>query len=236
MKIIATLFLILSLALPVNAETTLTFGYINAPLSYSSLSVLKAAYAKIGIQAKGLTLPAARALAQSDAGLTDGEVHRIEEIELEHPNLIRIPVAINTVEGLAVSCNKSVDTTDLAVFSTNRIGIKIGTRYAEKLTQSMPYVTKSFDENKLMELLAAQRLDVVIGDRPWAEKQGGLCDARINEPPLVVIPLYHYLHKRHAGLVPKITQVLMEMQKSGEIEAIVRKALTYVQTNPVPAE
>ncbi len=218
MKILAALFLILSLALPVHAEQTLTFGYIGAPLSYSSLSVLKAAYEKIGINAKGLKLPAARALASSDAGLTDGEVHRIQSIEKQHPQLIRIKVPINKVEGMALSCGKAIDTSSVEAIRNYRIGIKIGTRYAEKMTEGMPSVTALTHEDKLVKLLLGNRLDIIIGDRPWAETLIEYPDQnclRINEPPLVVTPLYHYLHRRHAKLVPHITLFLKELQQIG---------------------
>ncbi len=225
--------------MPVGAEQTLSFGFIHAPLSFSSLSVLKVAYSRIGIRVQGLKLPAARSLEQSDAGLTDGEVHRIRDIEAEHPQLIRIEVPINRVEGMALSCNKPLNLADPDVFWNYRIGIKIGTIYAERLTDGMPSVTKLLSEDKLMDLLVARRLDVVIGDRPWAERQidmpGHGC-VRINEPPLVRIPLYHYLHIRHAYLVPDITRVLREMEESGEMERVIREALDFVRKNPVPEQ
>ncbi len=235
MRLLLPLLLILCMALPANAEQALSFGYIGAPLSYSSLEVLKVAYAKMGIHVDGEQLPAARSLIQSDAGLTDGEVHRIEAIAPHHPQLIRIEVPINVVEGLALSCGKSIDTTNLKTFSNYRIGIKVGTRYAERLTADMPNITSRVDEKNLMKMLLADRLDVVIGDRPWAEVQvalpGGQC-IQINEPPLVVIPLYHYLHIRHGELAPKITGVLTEMKHSGEMDSIIKKSLASIRNSP----
>lgn len=227
MRLLASLLLVLFLALPARAGQPLVFGYIGAPLSYSSLAVLKAAYARLGIDVTGRTLPAARALELSAMGATDGEVHRIAAIAGEHPQLIRVEVSINRVEGLALSCGRSIDTSRPDAIRDYRIGIKIGTRYAERLTEGMPDVTHLPDEDKLMEMLLAGRLDIVIGDRPWALMQSGPgreC-VRINEPPLVVIPLYHYLHMRHHELVPRITAVLREMERTGEIQAVARRAL-----------
>jgi polar amino acid transport system substrate-binding protein len=228
MRILATIVLAFFLALPARAGQTLSFGYIGAPLSYSSLAVLKAAYARLGIDIKGIRLPAARALAQSDAGLTDGEVHRIKAIAPQHPQLLLVDVPINTVEAMAVSCNQPVDTSSLAAISGRRIGVKVGTLYAERLTKGMPNVTRMPSEAMLMELLLAHRLDVVIGDRPWALTQLAGVDhecVRINEPPLMSIPVYHYLNVRHAALVPDIRRVLQEMKDSGEMDGIVRSAL-----------
>jgi len=224
--VIICIFL-LSLAVPGQASQSLEFGFINAPLSKTSLAVLKVAYAKLGITVEGKIFPAARALAQSDAGMTDGEVHRIKAIAPQHPNLIRIDIPINVVEGMAVTCDRTIDTTVVENISQYHLGIKIGTRYVEKLVDGMPSVVRKADENKLTQLLKAGRLDVVIGDRPWAIsetlKADGEC-VRINEPPLVTIPLYHYLHKRHADLVPRIAKVLREMKESGEMEEVCRQA------------
>jgi polar amino acid transport system substrate-binding protein len=235
MRIIATVVLAVFLALPVRAGQTLSFGYIGAPLSYSSLAVLTVAYGKLGIDIKGIRLPAARALAQSDAGLTDGEVHRIKAIAPQHPQLLLIDVPINRVEAMALSCNQSVDTSSLAAMRDRRIGIKVGTLYAERLTKGMPNVTRMPSETMLMELLLAHRLDVVIGDRPWALTQlagvGHEC-VRINEPPLMSIPVYHYLNVRHATLAPDIRRVLQEMKDSGEMDEIVRSALAAVVDGP----
>lgn len=227
MKCVFAVLLTLCFMVPAHAQDELSFGYIGAPLSYTSLAVLKAAYGKLGIDAHGMKLPAARALAESAAGKTDGEVHRIKGINAAYPSLMLVNVPINSVEGLAITCDKMVDTSSLEAISGYRIGIKIGTRYAENLVEGLSFVVRKADEENLMGMLLAGRLDVVIGDRPWAEgqqrKPGRQC-VRINEPPLVVIPLYHYLHERNRVLVPQIEAVLRNMRQSGELDQVLRVA------------
>lgn len=236
-SILMALGLLLCLAVPSQAGKTLHFGYIGAELSYSSLAVLKAAYAKLGIAVEGRVLPAARALSDSAAGLTDGEVHRIREIAYQHPQLIRIDVPVNHVEGLAVSYGQRIDTSSVEGIRNYSIGVKIGTRYALRLVQGMPKVEQLASEKKLIELLTRGRLDIVIGDRPWANnvaRKLGDPLFTINEPPLVSIPLYHYLHEKNAELVPEISRVLQEMVESGERDEIIREAQEYVLSHPVP--
>ena len=229
MRVILSVLLLFCLTTPVRAEQKLEFSFINAPLSASSLAVLKAAYAKIGITVEGRALPSARALTESDAGRTDGEVHRIKAVEASHANLMRINVPINQVEGLAITCGGPVETSSLESIWNHRIGIKRGTRYAERLTKDMPNVISKTHEDKLMQLLRAGRLDIVIGDRPWAlsllREKINACVV-INDPPLVVVPLFHYLYRKHADLVPRIRQVLQEMNDTGEMEAIRTRVIT----------
>lgn len=214
------------MGVPAHAEQSLTFSCIDDPVASSSLEVLKVAYAKLGIRVDGIKLPAARALAQAEAGNTDGEVNRIKMSKVQHPQLLRIDIPINSVEGVALSC-KPIDTTSVEAIRSYRVGIKRGILYAEKMTAGMPFVTRMTNEDMLMEVLLADRLDCFIIDRHWAEAQvkkyGREC-LRVNEPPLVVIPLYHYLHKRYDALVPDITRVLRQMKETGESDRILRKS------------
>lgn len=185
------------------------------------------AYAKLGIDTESKQLPAARSLFMADSGQTDGEVNRTADIETEHPNLVRIEVPVNWLEAVALSCNKTVKA-DLDSISRMRVGIKIGNLYAERLTQKMPAVVKLADETRLLDLLLANRLDVLIINRTLAlslKREPRYNCLTINDPPLLSVPLYHYLHKRHADIVPDITRVLREMHDSGESKAIRERIL-----------
>jgi polar amino acid transport system substrate-binding protein len=218
--------LTLLLCSPASAGQRLVFGYGGSSLSLGSLKVLEAAYGRMGIEVAGKKLPAARSLALADKGELDGEVNRIAAIERDYPDLIRVDVPINSVEGVVVTNGRTLENTNLETLRTMRVGIKIGNKYAELLTEGFPELTRMPDENKLMQLLLAGRLDALLVDRPWALTQVRSPDGdrlRINEPPLAVIPLYHYLHARHAGLVPGITAELRAMRDSGEIDRIQRE-------------
>ncbi|WP_316896741.1 transporter substrate-binding domain-containing protein [Pseudodesulfovibrio indicus] len=226
MRILLIGILTLLLCFPASAGQRLVFGYGGSSLSLGSLKVLEAAYGRMGIEITGKKLPAARSLALADKGELDGEVNRIPAIERDYPGLIRVDVPINSVEGVIVTNGRTLENATLETLRTMRVGIKIGNKYAELLTNGFPELTRMPDENKLMQLLLAGRLDALLVDRAWALTQVRDPDGdrlRINEPPLAVIPLYHYLHDRHAGLVPGITAELRAMRDSGEIDRILKE-------------
>lgn len=218
---------------PAQAGKTVTLGYIGAPLSYTSLAVLKVAYAKIGYTVETIEGPGARLLIDSNSGLTDGEVHRVKSVGDNYPNLIRIDPPVNTLEGVLISCagrNDIKNVEDLAKF---RVVVRIGNKYAEKLVEGFPYVTKTPDDKKMVHLLQERRVDFILSDRPWAMSQqhmpGQGC-LKIHEPPLVVIPLYHYIHVRNADIADELSEVLRQMNESGETAQIIHRAATqYVQ-------
>jgi len=231
MRLIVSCLLILCFVLPVRAEQELTFSFTGDPMSAASLAVLKAAYARLGIQVDGKLLPASRALVESDAGRTDGEVHRIKAIAPQHPNLILISVPVNKLEGMAFSCIRTFEIEGWDSLKELHVGVRRGIKYSEKNTKDLPHVTILKDADALFELLRMNRLDVVVTDRVKGEeikaRTGEECFIA-NEPPLIVIPLYHYLHKKNAEMVPRLTAVLEDMAASGEMQAIRERTLREI--------
>ncbi len=192
------------------------------------LAILKAAYSKMGITVEGKILPANRALVDSNTGFTDGELCRIADIESEHPNLIRIPVPVMTVEIMAYTVDNTFPIKGWKSFEKRRIGIKAGIRYTEMQTHGMPNVLRSTNHDTLFKLLAANRLDVVIATRSIHPAQGGkeyIETFYIHEPPLAKLQLYHYLHKKHAELVQPITDILSRMYENGKMDEIRNNAV-----------
>ena len=45
-------------------------------------------------------------------------------------------------------------------------------------------------------------------------------------PPLASFPVFHYLHKKHAALVPRLTEVLQQMQRDKTLE-ILQKSVRH---------
>jgi polar amino acid transport system substrate-binding protein len=84
----------------------------------------------------------------------------------------------------------------------------------------------------LMRMLAAERVELAVNDR--LSGQLILRQLRLEteihplDPPLQHIPLYHFLHVRHAMLLPRIEEVLRGMETSGELERVRARAVKYL--------
>lgn len=225
-RIVVSLIPALLWAASVAAQDRLTLGYGDNTMSAASLKVLQTAYARIGVTVDGRLMPSARSLEQANRGMTDGEVMRIAAVSEESPDLIRIDVPVNTVEGILLTCRAYLEQVSLDKARELRVGIRIGNRYAEMLTKGFPHVTRLPHMDNLLDLLLAGRLDAVLVDRYWAMTRMEQPEGEallINDPPLAVIPLYHYLHRRRADLVPAITAELQAMRDSGEIDRILNE-------------
>ncbi|MGE4422052.1 MAG: substrate-binding periplasmic protein [Pseudodesulfovibrio sp.] len=181
-------------------------------------AVLKAAYARLGILVVFRDYPARRGLAEANAGGADGEVARMGGLAGELPNLIQVKPSIATVQGVAVTCDP-----DLAVRSRDdlvglRIGVHPGIRLSEKLVHGLDHVVEGRWE-QLFRMLYIDRLDVIIAFDGIERTQAGRPGAerlRVIRPARWRIPLYHYLNRRHADLVPRIEAVLETMRADGE--------------------
>jgi ABC-type amino acid transport substrate-binding protein len=108
------------------------------------------------------------------------------------------------------------------------IGIVRGVGSSEAGTRGMDRVTATTSLENMIRMLDADRFDVMVTDLfsgLVAVRKLNL-QARIYplSPPLERIRIFHYLHERHRDLVPKVGQVIEQMEASGELAAL-REAL-----------
>lgn len=226
-RILSILFFLILTATPAFANRMLILGGAEHEVTEVSLAILKAAYAKMDIKAVERMYPSKRSLVEAANGSIDGEINRIKNTEQEYPSLIRIPVVINSFDSVVYSCRTPYSIDGWDSIKDLRIGILRGIRYAERATRDMQKVTIESSYNKLFDLLKIGRIDVVVSSRPEGfiqrRRPGGEC-IFTNEPPIDRKELYHFIHKKHADLVPQLTRILKSMKESGEMAAIKEKA------------
>ena len=112
-----------------------------------------------------------------------------------------------------------------------QVGIRRGEVYAEKGTSKMS-VQPAISYNQLLNMLLLGRIDVAVGilSSVKVEINSAFRDSgfKIIEKPLVDIPLYHLVNKKHQALVPKLSSVLELMASTGEIEEIHQRTLQAI--------
>lgn len=197
----------------------------NTPESTSRApaKVLEKAYDALGITFEVHPMPGQRALVEANAGKADGELYRIHLDKQIYSNLIRIPVVIDYFDSVYAITREPLESAHLDDVAELRIGILRGLKFAEELTRQMPNVTTISEWEQLWRMLDRERIDVVITPKRINATQdvnienGGFAKTRITDAR---VNLYHYLHSRHADIVPELTRTLRHMEKSGAIKAI----------------
>ncbi|QTA93179.1 substrate-binding periplasmic protein [Desulfonema magnum] len=213
---------------PLVASEPLIFSTFQSASVADDLSeaVLREAYKRIGLQIVVKKFPAKRALLMANNGRTDGELFRIIGTEKHCPNLIRIPVPIIFFKGSVFTKNTDFPVKGWDSLKPYKIGIVRGIQFSDAPTKQM----KRYDFNLIEELFKS--LDKGLIDIALYAHLDGLVfiknhfkgsGMRVLEPPLVELPLYNYLHKKHKKLVPKITSVLQKMEQEGMIQKIVQE-------------
>ncbi|MBF0559412.1 MAG: transporter substrate-binding domain-containing protein [Nitrospirae bacterium] len=198
----------------------------NSTDDYSGICdiVMTEAFKRIGIKLEIVNLPSERALINANEGIDDGNYARIEGLEKTYPNLIRVPEEITRFEFSAFSKNVHFKPTGWDSLAPYNVGIITGWKILETNITNAKSLTQVKDETLLFNLLAADRVDVVVYERMQGKyflNNSGMKNIVVLIPPLTVKSMYPYLHKKHKELVPKLAEALKSMKKDGTYAKIV---------------
>jgi len=194
-------------------------------------AVLKDVYGRLGITITTAPASGSRALADAKNGITDSEVQRIARIGELNPTLLRVEVPLFPLEAVVFIKDKPIELDGLESLKPFSVGIVRGVVYAEEMSKQLNRVTRLTDQAQLFQLLDRERLDAVIINRYsglYTLRQEGITGIHALEPPLLTRDMYHYLHEKHADLVPRVERVLREMQDDGSLPNLVESSLATV--------
>ncbi|MBU2708450.1 transporter substrate-binding domain-containing protein [Zooshikella marina] len=167
----------------------------------------------------------ARGIYQANHGTVDGEALRIEGIELHYTNLIRVPEIVWEGDASVFTNKRRTDIKPHGWQSLEgyRIGYLNGWLFPEPYIGGFNNIHKSNYLSSLIDMVEHDRLDVFIHLRLvtlyYLKKQGNTSVKEL-KPVLAKLPLYLYLHKRHARLVPDLIKALQTMKKDGTYQSV----------------
>lgn len=182
-------------------------------------SALREAYGRLTPPWKTefVAMPAARALVESNQGRMDGETARIAGLEAEYANLhcVAVPLYINTNSAFVFGAGRVAPDSLDALQQLGRVGIVGGWKTAEEATTGWRNVVRVSSHLSALQMLKLGRLDAFLGrseDSVRTLLQQGVRLADYPNQVVLRAPLFHYLHQKHADLVPAITRELQQLQ------------------------
>lgn len=181
-------------------------------------------FREVGLEAELLIYPTAteRGMLNANEGVDDGLAMRVAGLEKQYPNLIRVPEPIAINDFVAMSTRQRFATTGWDSLQPYAVSYIIGWKVFEQNVPKSREQTLVRDAEQLFTLLARDRTDVVLYER-WqgvaVTRAMGL-RVQVMEPPLVRTPMYMYLHKKHAALVPRVAQALARLKQNGTYNRI----------------
>jgi len=222
-KIVAIFLLSISLLHAQQKALTINAGF-SWPETELLESIITEGFKRANIPLKYQVMPTQRSLINSNSGIDDGEAARIWEINKIYPNLIRVPVAIHSINIMVLSrSNLNISKpSDLKPFN---VGVIRGVKIAEKMLESVKprSITKTTDHLTLIKMLSNHRLDVII-----TSKIALLTGLKITKrqsfymasKPIISRPLYMQLNKKNKALIPRLEKAFNSMVKDGTLKKI----------------
>lgn len=189
--------------------------------------VVAEAYRRLGMGLEVHRVPGERSLVSANDGLMDGELYRKVGIERDYPNLIIVPVPLQMYEIVIFTRDTTFIVNGWESLRPFTIGFVRGIKIVEAATAGMrtePVPTMQ----QALQKMTMGRTDVVVGNRASglaAAKALKMDDIRVLLPPLASFPVYHYVHRKHEALVPRLTSALQQMHKEKVMERIQRQVL-----------
>lgn len=238
LRSLVTALFLLTLASPAHAEEKLVLSsgmhepWTNtAGTGFHNLFIAEL-FRRLGLKAEVTFNPAAaRALQLADGGVDDGLAARMAGLDKDYPNLIRVPETffVNDFVAAGTATPPVRKWADLTPHSVSYI---LGWYVFDNNVPSVRELTIAKDSKQLFGLLKAGRIEVILHERwqaLWQAREQGV-ELKVAEPPLASTPMYIYLHKRHADLVPRITAELKRMKAEGRDTAIMHQAFARAGT------
>lgn len=202
------------------ADETLTLATREKALTNRfAEQVLTLAYERLDIKVEYIRFPGARSVLEADKGNADGEVARLEKVLDRYKNLLIIPVPIFHSELTAYvhADSETIDASSWQSLKQYTVATVRGFKLVENSLAGSGLVSVPTSANAI-KMLDKKRVDAVVLNRVLAQlaiKETGVKRVKEILPPLERLPVFHFLNKKNAGLVPRLSAVLKEMQQNG---------------------
>lgn len=191
--------------------------------------ILKEIYQQLGHELDVRFMPGLRAQQSANDGVVDGEVLRIYAYGDQTPNVIRVPTPYYAIKTVVYRRKGSdVDVKSKDDLSRYKSVIVRGVKHTDIITRNVDRKNISVLDSPeaMMRFLHKDRAQLAVTNLLEGNlviKKLGYNNLERIEPPLAYLPLYHYIHKDHAELVPLIDQKLIELKINGQFDVLLEK-------------
>ncbi len=166
----------------------------------------------------------------------DGDALRVPNIKKIAPdntgNLIKIPESINAITFHVYTKGKVLPVTGYQSLADYRNGFRVGVKILEK---NIPGKRTILPEPKrLFKMLNEGRVDTVVEFPFIADKiikENNYSGITKSAQPLVDLPAYSFIHKKHQTLIPEIVKALKEMKEDRTFLQIEKDVLEKFNLN-----
>lgn len=189
--------------------------------------VLREIYQKAGLNSAINSYPGARLKSLIQTESLDGEVARIAEYYNQNKMLKKIETPIYYFDAwVYVHQNEKSRKRSVVEFKDSKIGILRGVLYGEILTNGFKHLVRTDSSRQLFDLLSLGRLDAVIDTDFMRLAYVSKFNEKKIRPEFFIkrYYFYHGLRKKLLSEHEKISKIMSELSKSGELQKIIHRA------------
>lgn len=214
MKILATLLCAL---LPATTQGQDLVLYIirDTPAHVESWNTVQAAARRAGIGVSLRALPAQRGMLMASRGEVDGAIGRSMLAARDFPSLVAVPEPVFLWAPSAYSYQRLDVRAGWQALRGHTLCVRRGYTLTEERTRQLQRRRLETDAS-LLRMLRRGGCNVAILDRHNQEARAALAAdpalLRLH-PPLEEVPLFLFLHERHAALVPRLAEALRQLKR-----------------------
>ena len=220
--------LLMLITLPGNAyaqEILRVAAVAKAPIIAKAVNILKNVYQHAGVKVAFEFLPAGRSIKVANAGIFDGEALRTVKAAAQYPNLLQVKVPL-VEDGLVAWAAKDIGPIlSRGDFSSLRVGVKLGDVAIQKYAKGAE-IFSTPNTLQAAKMLVRDRIDIVLAWKrnflPIIASTPEFRKIHAVSKDLYVAKGYHFLHKKHKDLVPRIEDSLRELWADGSMDKMWR--------------
>jgi len=194
------------------------------------LKILREAYSNLGMEIEFKEYPILRSTHYAHTGSVDGEIFKVNGVDKKYPNLIKIPVPLDTLELMVLTRKNSPLQATWPSLHRASIGYFRGIFFIERQIETQNITNaKTLETNEqLIKMVSLGRLEAGLIARITGVmllQKNPANNVMLHKHPIAATPVYHYLNKKHADLVPQLTEILHRMKENGRMKEIRRSVL-----------
>lgn len=217
------IILLLCITSPLAFAKQLTFNRpADTPQARYVIDLLTQAYASLGYTLNVIDFEHQHALEAANNGLLDGQLGRIANIANNYSNLIKIDFPLFEFD-LILLKNKSMRD----VNKLSSIAVQSGYPAPQNYFNQHPYngrIIKVKSVTAQLNLLVQQKVDaIILLDFLLFSKHPHFKQAGYKKEVLQTLQSFHFLHKRHIKLQPKLKAQLIKLHENGTIALLKAK-------------
>ncbi|MBE0367165.1 type 2 periplasmic-binding domain-containing protein [Pseudoalteromonas aurantia] len=222
MPVIYTLCFLLFSSFAYSNNTLIFNRPADTPQSRYVIELTRLVYKNIGYDIKIIDFNYQSALVAANAGVLDGQLGRVDGASQQYPSLIKVdfPLLSFNLQFLSHCQTCSILDAQSIVIQASHLAPKAYLGKQNYLGELIQVKSNSTQLNLLTQKKVSAALVIGFHIKEYKEK---LQKLGIFSTTLDKINLYHYLHEKHAHLVPRIMTSLIDLDKKGTVSMLKNK-------------